>query len=377
MVIIVVVLRGVSAIKLRVSRIIAQQFSGFAGRSRTETVGSRGFQPVADDLFLGDLLQKEWRLDRVVPIRNWRWGVRGRRTSGGRAGGFFALELDRAEGGHFPKLLRFPGMSSGESSGFYVPLEPVAGSGPGELSLDVLLQIVFFSLCNNAVQDNQEDSDDNCKEPGGDQLVPPATGAFRAPGCQITREEPAAQEEASQDEEDHSDVEHTDGGDHLGVDHPLAGVVLLDHVTMPVVPVQGPRRSSRRRQAAFPGLRAVAALAGSSLLISPVSLTLDGQRRVQSNRVHPATPQTIPCSVTTFYYSVIFIDFFYIGTEQFVIFYVAGCIVGIQFQRLQITDYRLYLYLYFIQMLYSVTFYESFQVASLMLWDLPFKNSFQ
>ena len=63
---------------------------------------------------------------------------------------------------------------------------------------------------------------------------------------------------------------------------------------MPRLMVQGAGRSPRRRQAALARLRAITTLAGTTLLVPAFSLTLDGQRRVQSNRVHPATPETQP-----------------------------------------------------------------------------------
>lgn len=90
-------------------------------------------------------------------------------------------------------------------------------------------------------------------------------------------------------------MKHPHRRDHLRVQHTLTGrATRVAGLVVPRLMIQRTGRCPRRRETALARLRAIAPLAGTTLLVPPLSLTLDGQRRMQSNRVHPATPETQP-----------------------------------------------------------------------------------
>lgn len=272
---------------------VLQQLAGLARRARTEAGGGRRLDAIADNLLLGDLLQIQRRLYRlIVPVdRDLRRVSRGG-ASGRRSVPVDALPVLNLEGrirGHLLHLLGASGVAGGEPAGLHVPFQSMPGSGPGELPLNVLLEIVLLLLRDHAIQHDEEDADEDREQPHGDELVPPAAGCLGAPVSEVAGQQAAHEEEGAQDEEHDADVQHPDRGHHLRVQHPLAGVPrrAMRALVMPAVVVQGAGRGPGRRQAAFARLRAITTLASATLLVPALSLTFDGQRRVQSNRVHP------------------------------------------------------------------------------------------
>lgn len=108
-------------------------------------------------------------------------------------------------------------MSRRQAAGLDVPLQPVTRPRPRQLPLNVLLQVVLLLLRDNPIQYDEENADHQGEDAGGDELVPPAARALRAPRRQVAGQQTAHQQETTEDQENHPDVEHPDRGDDFRV----------------------------------------------------------------------------------------------------------------------------------------------------------------
>lgn len=102
-----------------------------------------------------------------------------------------------------------PGVLRGEASRLDVSFQAMAAPRPGQLPLDVLVEVVLLLPAHDPVEHDEEDAQGGDEQARADELVEEAA---RPPGHHVVGQQAGSDEEEAQGQEADADVQHADGG---------------------------------------------------------------------------------------------------------------------------------------------------------------------